>query len=229
MANRRATGGANMAATVGGCRLRWGGRCVSFREVMLEIAVACPEQSGCFEVLQGLCFGTDFKPALLIAGDGVACVSFADAQADVHTPGPREAAIAATFEWGKGWMLRQGATDFERGRDSRRMRFLAGSWPPGPQPSRGELGNVLAMVEPLYMQAVVEAGRDPRVLRWEARLRALQAEPQPEGAAMMRWGSVWLVKEAQVRGQRHHSDEVARRRVRRRLADLLLNERLLGM
>jgi hypothetical protein len=127
-------------------------------------------------------------------------------------------------------MLRHGATDFERVRDAERMRFLAGSWPPGPQPSRGELGDVLTMIDPLYLQAAAEAGRDPRLLRWEARMRALQAERQPAtGTAPMRWGSRWLVQEAEVRGQRDHALGVARRRVRRRLADLLLNERLLGM
>jgi hypothetical protein len=196
---------------------------------MLEMAVACSERNRCFQLLTELCFDEAGSPAVLLASHRLACVSFVDPGADQGDRVGWAAAVVVARERGRAWMLQHGIPDYERVLDASRMRFLAGL-DGGRVPGRGdELGLVLEMIDPLYLQAAVEAARDPRVRCWEARVRALEEERPPSGPGLREWGSDWQVRHQQAREQRRHATELVCGRVRRRLVDLLLNQRLLAM
>jgi hypothetical protein len=198
------------------CLERWGGRCTSLLEVGLGIAVARPTLSGGEEVLRQL---IGCRSARLLVAPGHACLSFAPWGADP------EAVAEEVWARGMAWMERAGVV-------APTVFPLTSLHDDRLPPS--EVGQVFHLVGDLYAIGEVEGRLDPRVMRARGReADAIRALDEAYGAAGGGSGTehrnrrYWAYQQAAA--QRRAAVVSAERRVRRRLADLHLHSRVVGL
>jgi hypothetical protein len=208
---------------VRGCLLRWQGRCVDLREVLIALSARADSRDQVWRLLEQVCFGQDFV-GVLVGSPQVACISFGRglgrARPRAHDEVQRRLVQSGWIPamqaggWhevglrGLNWCIAQGAAPGS----CRRLSAITIAQVTDSLPA-----TAIGVVDQIFQVGELESFEDAGALRIVER-RALRAA---QGATALELD--------QLVNQEKTYRLLIERRARRRVASTLLQRRLVGM